>query len=277
MARYQVILAYDGTGFLGFQRQANGRTVQGVVEDALVRIGWEGSSLLAAGRTDTGVHATGQVVSFDLPWRHSSDQLQKALNVNLPLDVAAVDVRPVSDRFHPRYDALSRRYCYRLFCQPVRDPFRERFAWRVWPPVELPALQTFARVLVGRFDFAAFGSPPKTGGSTTRTIFTASWQTSSCLKAKPDFHSEAEAGAPVLEFEIEAQAFLYHMVRRLVFVQVEAARNDWAVSDLSRLLEPGADPVQGLAPPLGLYLTSVHYPEGGTGKNLPEGLEDEAA
>ena len=98
MALYQVILSYDGTNFLGFQRQSNGRTVQGVVENALNNIGWQGCSILAAGRTDSGVHASGQVIAFDLDWNHANLDLQRALNANLPNDVAVRSIEVAEDR-----------------------------------------------------------------------------------------------------------------------------------------------------------------------------------
>ena len=161
MERYQVILAYDGSHYKGFQRQANARSVQGVVEDALRKLGWQGKSILAAGRTDTGVHATGQVIAFELEWNHGSQDLQTALNALLPSDVVAREVRQVCPSFHPRYDASWRKYFYRIYCQPVRQPLLEPYAWRVWPAVELNALQEAARPLVGKHDFGAFGSPPQ--------------------------------------------------------------------------------------------------------------------
>ena len=136
MARYQVILAYDGTRFLGSQRQANSRTVQGELEKALRKVGWSGTSVLIAGRTDAGVHASGQVAAFDFDWSYADDVLGRALNANLPVDMAVREVRVAADDFHPRFDASSRRYRYRLFCQPVRDPLRETLAWRTWPAVD---------------------------------------------------------------------------------------------------------------------------------------------
>src|SRR5512139_427161 len=103
MARYQVILAYDGTEFFGFQRQASGpkeRTVQAVVEAALRQLGWQGKTILASGRTDTGVHALGQVIAFDLEWAHSTEALRSAINAHLPADVAVQTVAPAADDFH---------------------------------------------------------------------------------------------------------------------------------------------------------------------------------
>ncbi|MCA2001022.1 MAG: tRNA pseudouridine(38-40) synthase TruA, partial [Chloroflexi bacterium] len=136
MARYKVILAYDGSAFFGSQTQAKSRTVQGELEKALRKIGWSGKSVLMAGRTDTGVHALGQAAAFDLEWTHPIEKLFKALDANLPSDLALRGLTPVPADFHPRFDAISRCYRYRLFCDPLRDPLRERFLWRVFPPVD---------------------------------------------------------------------------------------------------------------------------------------------
>ena len=245
MARYQIIIAYDGTEFEGFQRQAKARTVQGAVEVALRKIGWQGQSILAAGRTDTGVHAEGQVVACDLDWSHPVQELQAALNANLPSDVAAHRVRCVRADFHPRYDALTRRYRYRIFCAEGREPLRERYAWRIWPGVTLEALQESARCLPGTHDFAAFGTPPRTGGSTIRNVYQATWR-----------QSDQD-----LIFEITANAFLYRMVRRIVYVLVAVAQGRL---DAARIVESLAgnklETVQGLAPPNGLTLVEVTYP-----------------
>src|SRR4030065_835697 len=110
MARYKVIIAYDGTHFQGFQRQVKGRTVQGVLEDALRQLKWDSKSILSAGRTDTGVHALGQVIVFDLAWNRLDEELLRALNALLPGDVAARSVEQVGAYFHPRYDAILGRY-----------------------------------------------------------------------------------------------------------------------------------------------------------------------
>ena len=258
MARYQVILAYDGTGFVGSQRQAKSRTVQGDLEKALRKLGWSDRSALLAGRTDTGVHAAGQVASFDLDWGHTNGDLLRALNANMPADVAARDVRIAPPNFHPRFDATSRRYLYRLFCQQVRDPLREKSAWRVWPAIDSVALQEVAPMFVGQHDFASYGTPPRAGGSTVRTVMSASWQ------AKDDeWH-----------FEVQANAFLYRMVRRLVFVQVAVTQGKVSVEAVARSLAGQAEGValseskgperselpSGLAPAHGLTLVEVTYP-----------------
>jgi tRNA pseudouridine38-40 synthase len=249
MARYQVILAYDGTAYQGFQRQAGAETVQGDVEKALRNLGWRGRSILAAGRTDAGVHATGQVIAFDLDWKHSEDDLRAAINAHLPADVAAQRVVEAHGDFHPRYDAVSRSYRYHIFCQENRHPLREHFAWRVWQPVDLNRLALAARLLPGRHDFAAFGSPLRAGGSTLRTVFEAGWRS-----------IQAQWETPDLVFEITADAFLFHMVRRLVAAQVLVGQAKLEVEELANLLRhPSETVVQGLAPPDGLVLVNVAF------------------
>jgi tRNA pseudouridine38-40 synthase len=258
MARYQVILAYDGTGFAGSQRQAlkktgkygdPPRTVQGELEKALRRLGWKATSVLMAGRTDAGVHASGQVAAFDLEWQHGSEDLVRALNALLPPDMAVQQAKSVPPHFHPRFDATSRRYRYRLFCHPLRQPLRERYAWRIWPDVEGEMLAQVAALLVGTHDFAAFGSPPHPASSTVRTVTKAEWQRS----------------GDEWQFEIQAEAFLYRMVRRLVFVQVAVAQGKASAETVAQALAAPAQSLArsalpaGLAPAHGLTLVEVTY------------------
>jgi tRNA pseudouridine38-40 synthase len=249
MERYQVTLAYDGTQFLGFQRQGKGRTVQGVVETALRQLGWQERTILAAGRTDTGVHASGQVITFDLVWDHPAEALQRALNAQLPVDVSVREIRLTRSDFHPCYDAISRRYRYAIYCQPMRDPLKERYAWRVWPAPKLDRLNRAASYLLGDHDFAAYGTPPRKQGTTLRTVFQATWH---------------ESGFD-LQFEITANAFLYHMVRRLVSVQVAVGQARLDLDAIPQSLQPQGKGslVKGLAPAQGLSLVEVRYPEDG--------------
>jgi tRNA pseudouridine38-40 synthase len=253
MARYKIILAYDGTHFLGSQRQAASRTVQGELEKALRKIGWIGQTITLAGRTDTGTHASGQVAAFDLDWGHGIEDLNKALNANLPSDMAVQNVIVVANGFHPRFDASSRCYHYHLFCADVRDPLRERFAWRVWPIVT--DLSPLAAIWLGTHDFNAFGSPLKANGSTVRTVFFANWQNQ----------------GDEWTFVIQADAFLYHMVRKLVYVQVAVGQGRLPVEALVRALDnnpalsrehrkeaPDRIPAR-LAPASGLRLVEVRY------------------
>lgn len=246
MVRYKIILAYDGTEFFGSQRQAEARTVQSVVEAALRKLGWREQSILLAGRTDSGVHASGQVVSCDLEWNHTTDELLRALNATLPSDVAARSVSVCAPDFHPRFDAQNRSYRYTIFCDPTRHPLKERYAWRVWPALDLDLLQSCALELIGEYDFSPFGRPTRSGGSTIREIQKASW------------HRQKKW----LRFEVTANAFLYHMVRRMVFVQVSVAQGKLEVKSIPQALEnPKDQPMfQGLAPSRGLSLVEVGFP-----------------
>jgi tRNA pseudouridine38-40 synthase len=258
MARYKLTLAYDGSGFVGSQRQAaKSRTVQGELEKALRKVGWTGRSVLIAGRTDTGVHATGQVASVDLDWSHTDENLLRALNSALPKDMAVRSVEAVDAKFHPRFDATSRCYHYKVFCQPLRDPIRERFAWRV-PVINSEALTDAAKQFIGTHDFSTFGSPTSPKGTTVRTVMKAEWTQA----AEDEWH-----------FEVQANAFLYRMVRRLVFVQVAVAQGKVSVEEIARSLAKQARPEfdrrvssekrsalpSGLAPAHGLTLVEVEY------------------
>lgn len=241
MVRYQIKLTYDGTRFSGSQRQADSRTVQRELEKALRNLGWKGKSVLLAGRTDSGVHARGQVAAFDLDWKHDLQTLLKALNSFLPTDMAVHQVLVAADDFHPRYSAISRHYRYRLFCQPERDPLRERYAWRVWPKVA--DLRPLAGIWKGTHDFAAFGTPPRAGETSVRTVLQASWKRQ----------------ADEWMFDIQANAFLYHMVRRIVHAQVAVGQGRLLTEDLVHALDGGKSLPSGLAPACGLTLLEVSY------------------
>jgi tRNA pseudouridine38-40 synthase len=243
MARYKVILAYDGTAFSGMQRQANSRSVQGEVEKALRKLGWKQKSILTAGRTDAGVHALGQVIAFDLGWKHKPANLLKALNAELPSDIAAKRVSVAKADFHPRFDAKKRSYEYRIFCQSQRDPLRERYAWRVWPAVKLSGLHAAAGSLRGEHDFAAFGSATKEDGSTMRRVLRAQWR---------------KLGQDEFVFEVSANAFLYHMVRHMVGLQVKVGQGE-AKAEIVKTALLGRNRVRELAPAHGLTLAEVEY------------------
>ncbi len=245
VALYKSIVAYDGTDFQGFQRQAEGiRTVQAVLEGALRKMGWEGTSLQAAGRTDSGVHAEGQVISFDLEWPHGVDTLTKAFNAHLPKDVAVWSSEPAPEGFHPRFSASRRRYRYRVIVRPWPDPLRERFALRVWPEPRLDLMGELAGSLAGRMDFGAFGQAPILGGHTVRTVHQAIWA----------------VGDNELIFTIEADAFLKHMVRRLVAAHLAVGFEKTRAQDVTALLgHPERRWAGRLADPQGLSLVAVSY------------------
>jgi tRNA pseudouridine38-40 synthase len=244
MATYQSIIAYDGTEFAGFQRLAiERRTVQGVLEDALRAVGWTEASLLAAGRTDRGVHARGQVIGYGIEWPHPPEVLTRALNARLPRDVAVRSTGLAPSGWHPRFSARRRRYTYRAFVSQARDPLRERFAWRWTAEPDHQALQQAADLFLGRHDFGAFGHAPIEGGHTVRSMFRSTW--------------EFGQGA---EYTIEADAFLYRMVRRLVGAMAATAAGDCSFEDLqAHLADPSNRWERKPAPAHGLCLEAVIY------------------
>lgn len=246
MTRYRSILAYDGTAYHGFQRQDNAPTIQGEVERALgVISGGEPVRVLAAGRTDTGVHATGQVIAFDLEWRHDPLSLREAVNAHLPQDIALQAVTAAEPGFHPRYDAIGREYIYRLYTAPARDPLRHQRAWYLRTHLNDEAVCQAAETLLGTHDFSSFGSPP-VGDNPTRTVRTARW----------------EAHGDERHFIIQANAFLFRMVRRIVATLVWVGSGQMTVEAFKAIM---AEKTLALsappAPPYGLTLAAVLFDE----------------
>ncbi len=241
--RVRAVVAYDGTDYQGFQRQANGPTVQEVLESALAHVTGEEVTVLAAGRTDAGVHAEGQVIAFDTEWRHPLEALLRALNALLPPDVAVREVAEAAPDFHPRYDARSRRYRYTVYNHPIRSPLARRTSLHVPVALDVEAMQATARLIRGEHDFAAFGQPPK-GENTVRRVMRAEWG------GEP----------PWLYFDIEADAFLYRMVRSLVGTMLQVGSGQMTVEAFEEVLTSRDRSKAGpTAPPHGLCLVEVKY------------------
>ncbi|MBW4437072.1 MAG: tRNA pseudouridine(38-40) synthase TruA [Pleurocapsa minor GSE-CHR-MK-17-07R] len=246
LRRFRAVLAYDGTAYCGFQRQAAGlATIQGAVEDALHQVTGQRVTVIGAGRTDTGVHAAGQVIAFDVPWAHRPEALMIALNMSLPGDIALQSIRQ-HEGFHPRFDAVSRIYNYTLFQTPVRQPLDRHRAWQVWGRLDAVAVDAAAALLIGRRNFAALGHSPS-GENTVRTVMRSAWQRST------------RPWGTVWEYTIEGDAFLQHMVRRAVGAMVDVGRGRMTVEELAVALEQAALLRVHLAPPHGLVLTCVRY------------------
>ncbi len=250
MKRYRATLAYDGSAYYGYQRQPQHPTVQAAVEGALAKVFGIETIVRAAGRTDTGVHATGQVIAFDAVWRHDEATLLKAVNTYLPQDIALQEVVQQDD-FHPRYDALSRTYRYTVAVVNVRQPLLAKRAWQLHQELDEQKLHEAAALLMGEHDFAAFGTPPR-GKNTVRIVYRSQWQ---------PVMLEGYAG---YRYEVEATAFLYHMVRRMVGSMVAVGRGQRSLQAFEEMFR-SADLSRNkwMAPPQGLVLTSVKYPAPG--------------
>ncbi|MEE8391095.1 MAG: tRNA pseudouridine(38-40) synthase TruA [Anaerolineae bacterium] len=242
--RVRAVVVYDGTDYGGFQRQTNTPTVQAALEAALAQVTQETITVLAAGRTDAGVHAAGQVIAFNTGWRHGVDALQRALNAVLPADIAVRDVEEAAPDFHPRYDARSRHYRYTLYNAPVRWPLTRRYSLYVAASLDVEAMQQAARSLMGAHDFAAFGRPHKPSGVTVRRMLMAEWG----------------GKTPCLTFDIEANAFLYRMVRSIVGTLLQVGRDEMSVEEFAAVLASCDRGQAGpTAPPHGLCLMQVKY------------------
>ncbi len=234
---------YDGTEFFGFQRQAQHRTVQGELERALEAVTQEQIRVVGAGRTDTGVHAAGQVVAFRTRWRHSVAELERAWNALLPDDVAVWRLEPAPKGFHPRFSARRRWYRYTIWNGSRRSPLHRRYAWVYTEPLDEERMNQAARFLVGEHDFAAFGQPPQ-GENTVRRIFRAVW-------TRQD---------ETLWFDVEGNAFLKHMVRNLVGTMVRVGRGEMPPEWVAEVLASRDRAQCGVpAPPCGLCLMEVVY------------------
>jgi tRNA pseudouridine38-40 synthase len=243
--RIRAVIAYDGTDYHGFQRQSPARepSIQGTLEGALSKIGQPGG-VLGAGRTDAGVHASGQVIAFNVDWRHTLNDLQRALNATLPADIAVLELEQAADTFHPRYDAVSRTYRYSISNTRVRNPLTVRYALCLGMPqvLDVDAIRRALAHTIGEHDFAAFGQPT-VGESTVRTMYRA----------------EVIAGGPAIAIELQANGFLYRMVRRIVGMLIWIGRGERTPADFLEILE-SADPNRAEpAAANGLCLIAVNY------------------
>jgi tRNA pseudouridine38-40 synthase len=257
------LVEYDGTRFAGFQRQApdKGPTVQGAIEAAISRVVGTDVGIKAAGRTDSGVHATGQVVNFRVPERLDEAAWQRALNALLPGDVSIRATCRVADDFHARRSALSRSYRYMILCDTCRAPLRERFTWRVARQLDVAAMQAGAELLLGEHDFGSFGSSPqdqRTARGDRRGHTVRVMRAASC-RWVPEEHGTID----MIECRFTANAFLAGMVRRLVGTLALVGAGRLGVAEFQRILAAGEKSHPGpAAPARGLCLTGVEYPGG---------------
>ncbi|MEA1950529.1 MAG: tRNA pseudouridine(38-40) synthase TruA [Planctomycetota bacterium] len=250
----RLTLAYDGTAYAGWQVQPGRTTVQGILEAAIERVTGKPARTLASGRTDAGVHALGQVVGFRTESRLSPDILLRALNAELPHDVAVLDVARVNDSFHPIRDALSKRYRYVIHDGPVRDIFARNYSWQIKHTLDAKAMGRGALGLLGRHDFSSFESAGAPRQDSIRTI--------TDISVARSLQGGAGQGGQnrFILIEVEADGFLYNMVRAIVGTLVEVGRGSqsesWPAEAMAATDRGKAGPT---APPQGLFLVSVEY------------------
>ena len=248
MRSLRLTLAYDGTEFFGWQWQPGTRTVQTAVEDAIREVTGETLRVVAAGRTDTGVHALGQAVSFVTESPLANEVLWRALNANLPPDVWVLQVDSAPDGFDAIDDSAGKRYRYLIQDGRHKDIFARRYAWRVWQMLDAAWMHQAAQGLLGTHDFAAYQNVGSPRASTIRTV----------REIVVERRTYADGERVVVE--VEADGFLYNMVRNIVGTLVEVGKGKQSVDWPASVLAACDRTIGGMcAPAHGLYLLKVFY------------------
>jgi tRNA pseudouridine38-40 synthase len=244
MRNIKLLLSYDGTEFSGWQRQSAGRTVQQVLEEAIAQLTGAQATTNASGRTDAGVHALGQVVHFYTAWRHPAEVFVKALNAMLPHDVRVKGAWEMPQSFHATLDARGKLYRYVIDNHPVADPFQRRYSDHVFSRLDVTAMHEAAQTLRGRHDFHSFETHWPNRTSSVRTI------THIAVSRMNDF----------VWIDVEADGFLYNMVRAISGTLILVGRGRWPVGRVAEALAARDRRAAGpTAPPQGLFLVRVRY------------------
>jgi len=244
MNRIRLTIEYDGTNYVGWQRQPNGLSIQEVVESALQQVVGHTVQVVSSGRTDAGVHARGMVAHFDTNFDLPMTAYREGVNAHLPVDIAITDAVVVSPEFHARYSALAKRYRYTLNIGATRSPLAARYSWHLRSPLDLESMRVAAAYLVGHHDFAAFRSSGCVAKSTVRDIFSIQIKT----------HGRMQY------IDVIGSGFLRNMVRVIVGTLVEVGRGKRMTDEVQQLLVTcDRDRAGATAPPQGLCLMQVWY------------------
>jgi tRNA pseudouridine38-40 synthase len=260
MRTLKITLAYDGTHFCGWQTQVGRRTVQETLNATLQQITGEPVKTLAAGRTDAGVHALAQVVGVRTSSRLSTTVLLRALNAELPEDIVILSVEEAPRGFHPLRQARRKRYRYVIHDGPLPDVFQRLYSWKVWERLDAQAMHQAAKPLRGTHDFCSFQTSGSSRKTTIRTVYELS------------VHRQAPAQPDLVVVEIEANGFLYNMVRAIVGTLVEVGRGAKPESWPGEVLAARNRQAAGrTAPPEGLFLVHVEFAEPAEAGPAPRG------
>jgi tRNA pseudouridine38-40 synthase len=247
----KLTIAYDGTRFVGWQRQAQGESIQGLLEAALAKFDDRAVTVHGAGRTDAGVHALAQVATASVTFSHDARSVQRALNASLPPEIRVTAVEEAPADFHARFSARSKTYRYVIDNAAFADPFERLHAWHVPEPLDVDAMSEAAGALVGTRDFAAFQS---TGTDVASTVRTITRSTVVAAMAGPG------SSPTFVSYEVSGDGFLRHMVRAIAGTLVEIGRGRREAGSMRALLDGGDRAEAGAtAPAHGLFLVRVDY------------------
>ncbi|MGI9471890.1 MAG: tRNA pseudouridine(38-40) synthase TruA [Rubripirellula sp.] len=249
---FKLTVAYDGTEFAGWQVQPGQPTIQGSLQDAFLKLTGERVQVIGSGRTDAGVHAIAQVASCQASWRDPAERLVRALNSQLPDTIAVTDARDAASGFHAIRDASRKRYRYQLQIGGVRDPFEYPYRWHLHGKIDLEAVRTAAQRFIGCHDFQSFQASGSDRKTTVRNVY-------ACELFE---QTTGVAEASHLAIEVEADGFLYNMVRNIVGTLVEVGRGKQSPQWIDDVLAACDRDVAGpTAPAHGLFLFRVDYPD----------------
>ncbi|NLT20726.1 MAG: tRNA pseudouridine(38-40) synthase TruA [Syntrophomonadaceae bacterium] len=246
MHRIKMIIEYDGSNYHGFQIQPNAHTIQAEIESSIEKLTGKPARIIAAGRTDSGVHALGQVIAFDTDSSIPPEKWQFALNSVLPVDIRIINSSLTRSDFHPRFDAISKNYIYKIYRQRSGSTFYRKYALLYYEDLDLGAMQTACKYFTGRHNFQAFCASGSSVKGYEREIINCQWKQE----------------LPFLTLEISANGFLYNMVRIIVGTMLEIGRHSYPPYTVQQMLNSGYRMEAGpTAPPQGLYLQKVVYGE----------------
>ena len=273
MRNIRLRLAYDGTAYVGWQVQPNGPSVQSCLETAIEKLTGTATRVTAAGRTDSGVHAVGQVANFTTNSDIPCSNILSGLQHFLPADIVVVEADEVGEEFHSNYAALGKWYRYVIHNARPRHPFLDRYAWQYEADLDIQAMQEAARRLIGTHDFRAFETQHPNRATSVRTIRqldVARHDQFSTWSLWP-VHDETPAGdGPFVWIDIAADGFLYNMVRAITGTLVQVGRGRMTADELTDVLTTGTrDDAGETAPACGLYLMQVEYDESVTPVVMP--------
>lgn len=247
MTRIKMIIEYDGTNYHGFQRQDNAHTIQAELEQQIQRLTGSSAHVHSAGRTDAGVHARGQVIAFDTIATIPAERWAAALNTFLPCDIRVLSSTEARPAFHPQFQAASKRYSYCLFREKAGEVFYRQYALCTTEPLHLDAMNDACRHIIGRHNFLAFCARGSTAKTFERNVFDCSLTTD----------------GPHWRLNIEADGFLYNMVRIVMGTLMQVGRGKMQPAEVAAVIESQDRTRAGATvPPHGLYLMEVKYPPG---------------